>query len=290
MPNSMTGFGRCLLENDHLAQHWEVRSVNGRHLEVKWHLPAAVRGLEARLEKTARRFAMRGRVEISLNLRSQPAGAPACFDAGLAGAMLDSLQTFAGKRGDVFTPEYNALLSIPHLWAETDDEPDESIVAHLEEGLTLALEDWNESRATEGRALETDLLTRIKRLEDWMGQLAERAPEIREERAETLRDRLAEILAPTEVDESRFLQEVGILADRLDVSEELTRFSAHLTRLRELLRDEADVGRRLDFTLQECFREINTCGSKLPDIVLSRIVVDVKNELEKCREQAQNLE
>ncbi|MDR1660214.1 MAG: YicC family protein [Desulfovibrio sp.] len=290
MPNSMTGFGRCLLENDDLAQHWEVRSVNGRHLELKWHLPAAVRGLETRLEKTARRFAVRGRVEISLNLRAQPAGATACFDAGLAGAMLDSLHTFAGKRGDVFTPEYSAFLAIPHLWAETEDEPDESIVTHLEEGLTLALEDWNESRAAEGRALETDLLTRIGRLEDWTGLLAERAPEIREERTEILRDRLADILAPTEVDETRFLQEVVILSDKLDVSEELTRLSAHLTRLRELLRDGADVGRRLDFTLQECFREINTCGSKLPDIALSRIVVDVKNELEKCREQAQNLE
>jgi uncharacterized protein (TIGR00255 family) len=290
MPNSMTGFGRCLLENDDLAQHWEVRSVNGRHLELKWRLPVTVRGLETRLEKTARRFAVRGRVEISLNLRAQSAGTAACFDTDLAGAMLDSLQTFAGRRGDVFRPEYNALLSIPQLWTDTDDEADESLVSHLEEGLILALEDWNESRAAEGRALEADLLTRIGRLEAWTGLLAERSPEIREERVEALRDKLAEILAPTEVDEGRLLQEVVILADRLDVSEELTRISAHLARLRELLRDGADVGRRLDFTLQECFREINTCGSKLPDIALSRIVVDVKNELEKCREQAQNLE
>ncbi|MDR3319782.1 MAG: YicC family protein [Desulfovibrio sp.] len=287
---SMTGFGRCLLENDDLAQHWEVKSVNSRHLELKWRLPAAVRGLEPRLEKTARNFVARGRVEISLNLHTQAAGAVSCFDATLAGAMLDSLQALASARGDAFTPDYNTCLGIPCLWDETDDEPDETIVAYLEEGLTLSLEDWNESRAAEGRALETDLLTRIGRMEDWTSVLAERAPEIREERAEALRERIDEALAPEEADENRFLQEIVILADRLDISEELTRLAAHLAYLRELLRNGTDAGRRLDFTLQECFREINTCGSKLPDIALSHIVVDVKNELEKCREQAQNLE
>jgi uncharacterized protein (TIGR00255 family) len=288
----MTGFGRCLLENDGLAQHWEVKSVNGRHLEIKWRLPVTMRGLEMRLEKTARRFAARGRIEISLHLGAPPDGVAASLDLKLAGAMLESLQSLARVRGDVFTPDYNALLPVPQIWNKMDEEPDESIVFRVEEGLTLALEDWNESRAAEGRLLEADLLMRIERLENWTGVLTERAPEIREERAEALRERIAETLTLTaaEVDENRLLQEMVILADRLDVSEELTRLTAHLIRLRELLRDGTDVGRRLDFTLQECFREINTCGSKLPDVSISRLVVDIKNELEKCREQAQNLE
>ena len=107
-----------------------------------------------------------------------------------------------------------------------------------------------------------------------------------------LRERLAEALAAVgqEPEEGRFLQEITLLADRLDVSEELTRLDTHLERLRELLEAGRDAGRRLDFTLQECFREINTCGNKLPDVQLSRLVVDFKNELEKCREQVQNLE
>jgi uncharacterized protein (TIGR00255 family) len=289
MPYSMTGFGRCLLENDDLSQHWEVKSVNGRHLEIKWRLPMTVRGLETRLEKTARRYAARGRVEISLNLRTTRT-ATASFNTDLAGAMLESLGTLAKKRGDIYSPDYNILLTVPELWTETDDEPDEGIVGRLEEGLVLALEDWNESRSAEGRLLEADMLLRLEQLEEWLGLLTERAPEIREERLESLKERLDEALAGAETDESRFLQEVVILADKLDVSEELTRLTAHLARLRELLRDGIDAGRRLDFTLQECFREINTCGSKLPDINISRLVVDVKNELEKCREQAQNLE
>ncbi|MDR1776592.1 MAG: YicC family protein [Desulfovibrio sp.] len=290
MPNSMTGYGRCLLENETLAQHWEVKSVNGRHLELKWRLPAAVRSLETRLEKTARRFATRGRVEISLSLRAPVIGVSARLDTEAAQAMLDGLSALARSRGDLFEPDYNALLAVPHLWGHVEEEPDEDVVAHLEAGLTLALEDWNESRAAEGRLLAADLSSRIELLEEWTGLLTERAPEIREDRADALRDRLTEALTPTELDEGRFLQEVAILIDRLDVSEELTRLNAHLTRLRELLRDGTDVGRRMDFTLQECFREINTCGSKLSDINFSRIVVDIKNELEKCREQSQNLE
>ena len=106
-----------------------------------------------------------------------------------------------------------------------------------------------------------------------------------------MRERLNEALeAVNGLDENRFLQEITILADRLDVTEELTRLHTHLARLHELLDAGKDAGRRLDFTLQECFREINTCGNKIPDVQLSRMVVDFKNELEKCREQVQNLE
>ena len=134
--------------------------------------------------------------------------------------------------------------------------------------------------------------SRILRMEEWTGLIAERAPNIKEERANALRERLSEALSQNgqELEEGRFLQEAVILADRLDVSEELTSLNTHLARLHDLLQTGGDAGRRLDFTLQECFREINTCGNKLPDVQLSRMVVDFKNELEKCREQVQNLE
>ena len=206
--------------------------------------------------------------------------------------MLDGLQALALARGDDFTPDYNLLLGISALWGDNGEELDEDTAAALEEGLSLALEDWNEARAAEGRALATDMHSRILRMEEWTGLIAERAPAIRDERTVQLRDRLAEALGQNgqELDEGRFLQEIVTLADRLDVSEELTRLSTHLARLHDLLQSGGDAGRRLDFTLQECFREINTCGNKLPDVQLSRLVVDFKNELEKCREQVQNLE
>lgn len=293
MLRSMTGFGRCLVENIHAIQQWEVKSVNSRHLDLKWRLPLPVRSLEPRLEKVVRRFASRGRVDISLTLQYAPGEVPvARFDAGQANAMLDSLYSLAQARGDDFTPDYGTLMQIPALWNDASDEMDEGVTTSLEEGLALALEDWNEARAAEGRALATDMHSRILRMEEWTGLIAERAPAIKEERANIMRERLGEALAQNgqELEEGRFLQEIVVLADRLDVSEELTRLSTHLERLHDLLQAGRDAGRRLDFTLQECFREINTCGNKLPDVQLSRLVVDFKNELEKCREQVQNLE
>lgn len=293
MLRSMTGFGRCLVESADSIQQWEVKSVNGRHLDLKWRLPPAVRCLEPVLEKVVRRHAVRGRVDISLSLQLLTGAMSGTgFDAALAASMLDSLAAFARERGESFVPDYMALLSVPSLWGENGDTPDEVLTHQLEAGLNQALEDWNRSRGTEGTALVADLETRVQRMEEWTEKLAAYAPAIRKERAEALRFRIEELLVPEGLglEDPRFLQEVAILMDRLDVSEELTRLGAHLERLRELLRGGGDAGRRLDFTLQECFREINTCGNKIPDIQLSRLVVDFKNELEKCREQVQNLE
>ena len=293
MLRSMTGFGRCLVENDYTTQQWEVKSVNSRHLDLKWRLPLSIRSLEPRLEKVVRRFASRGRVDVSLVLQYAPGNTPAMrLDMVQAAAMLDNLQALADARGEAYVPDFNALLQIPSLWGDSGEELDEDTARCLEEGLALALEDWNEARSAEGRALATDMHSRILRMEEWTGLIADRAPNIKEERANALRERLSEALSQNgqELEEGRFLQEAVILADRLDVSEELTRLNTHLARLHDLLQTGGDAGRRLDFTLQECFREINTCGNKLPDVQLSRMVVDFKNELEKCREQVQNLE
>ena len=144
----------------------------------------------------------------------------------------------------------------------------------------------------EAKALEKDLLTRILRIEEWVERIRERAPDIKEDRFTQVRERLSELLDRhgQELDENRFIQEIALMADKLDVSEELTRLAVHLDRLRDLLSAGKDAGRKLDFTMQECFREITTCGNKIQDVQVSRLVVDVKNELEKCREQVQNVE
>jgi len=294
MLKSMTGFGKSVCDENEWIQIWEVKSVNGRFLDLKWRLPPLAHGLETRLEKIVRQYTSRGRVEISLDLTQNINASDVVFNSNQADAMLDTLESFASSRGDSFTPDYNALISIPSLWTHSDDIGGSELEENLAEGLAMALEDWNEARATEGLALARDLKPRIARMNGWVARIAERAPEIKEERIEIIRSRLAQTLAGVadcgDLDESRFLQEVVILVDKLDVSEELTRLSAHLERMRELLEIGEDAGRKLDFTLQECFREINTCGNKIQDAMLSRIVVDFKNELEKCREQVQNLE
>lgn len=293
MLRSMTGFGRCFLEEGTWTQVWEIRSVNGRQLDVRWRLPAQARVFEPALEKLVKQHAARGRLEISLFLQMQRQSAQnASFNEDQADAMLQALVTFAASRGDDFTPDYNRLLHLSFLWNENGAEPDEALAQSLKRGLALALDDWNESRSLEANALEKDLLTRILRMEEWVQRIRERAPFIKEERFALVRERLSEILERhgQDLEESRFLQEIVLLADKLDVSEELTRLAIHLDRLRELLAAGRDAGRKLDFTMQECFREITTCGNKIQDMQISRLVVDIKNELEKCREQAQNVE
>lgn len=293
MLRSMTGFGRCFLEEERWTQIWEVRSVNGRHLDVRWRLPMQIRSLEPVLEKLVKRHATRGRLEISLYLQVHRQGMQAvAFNEDQADAMFEALASFAASRGEDFIPDYNRLLNLSYLWEEGPPEPDDALSQSLERGLGMALEDWDESRALEAQALEKDLLTRLLRMEEWVQCIRDRAPTIKEERFNLVRERIAEMLERygQELEEGRFLQEIALLADKLDVSEELTRLGAHLDRLRELLSVGRDAGRKLDFTMQECFREISTCGNKIQDVQVSRLVVDVKNELEKCREQIQNLE
>ena len=293
MPRSMTGFGRHILEGPDWTHTWEIRSVNSRHLDVKWRLPAQVRRLETKLEKIVREHATRGRTEINLHLRvTNPEVLGPRLNAALAGSMLKQVRKLAGELESSFEPDLMRLIPMSFLWEEEAFEPDASFVENLETGLHAALEDWNKARAAEGESLYKDLATRLARLEKWLGELKERAPRIKEEKSEALKNRIQKTLDAysIDLDEARLIQEIAILSDRLDVTEELTRLGAHLKGLSEILETEKETGKRLDFLLQECFREINTCGNKAQDSQTGRMVVDFKAELEKCREQVQNLE
>ena len=293
MLKSMTGFGRCCLDEAGLVQTWEVRSVNNRFLDVKWRLPPLARGMEDSLDKVVRRHASRGRVDIALSLVINRDDLCAVnFNSLQATAMLEKLADFADEHELAFEPDLNRFLSLPFLWEDNSAENYDELLHVLSRGLEVALSDWNESRTREGKALERDLMERILRMQEWVEHIKEQAPGLKEERFNSLRERMDEMLArySLELEESRFLQEITILSDRVDVSEELTRLASHLDLLTELMGQGSDVGRRLDFAVQECFREITTCGNKVQDAQVQRLVVDFKNELEKCREQVQNLE
>ncbi len=304
MLRSMTGFGRCVIESEFGMQTWELRSVNGRHLDIKWRLPSQLRYLESRFERLLKKGASRGRVEVSMVWQpSELLQERVYFDEVRARAMCQTLVDFSKNNfsslglgcESALSSSFDvmSLLRIDRLWHQpSQDEPSDSFVLELEKGLAMAIEDWNESRETEASALKRDLIERCMRLEEWVSHIGEQAPRIKEERFSVLRERVQNTLSEHghDLDESRFLHELVLYSDKLDISEELTRLDAHLERFRELLAEGSDAGRRLDFTLQECFREITTCGNKVQDALLSRVVVDCKNELEKCREQVQNLE
>lgn len=293
MPVSMTGFGRFETNEDAWTHVWEIKSVNGRYLDVKWRMPGSLRGLENGWEKIVRSYASRGRVDISLNLEVLDAGIlGVTFNETMCKAMFKQMEKLAQSEGRLFEPDYNKVLTMSSLWRDNGSETDEGLAASLTTGLECALKDWVDSRAVEGDVMVADLLARLDVLREVGEKIAERIPAILEEKKANLRQRIKDMLdsVGAEFSEDRMLQEVAHLTDKLDVSEELTRLDAHLDRLGEVLTGKGDVGKKLDFLCQETFREINTCGNKAQDTLVSRLVVDFKAELEKCREQVQNIE
>ncbi len=293
MPASMTGFGRFESAAEKWSHGFEVKSVNGRFLDVKWRLPAALRSLETAWEKIVRSYGARGRVDICLNLEvKSPDVLGVSLNLPMVAAMLDQVERLAALRGQTFVPDYNRLLALSSLWRDDSSRPDQGLLDSLEQGLRAALEDWRASRRAEGAALAADLRARFGRLRELASAVGGRIPTVLAEKRTNLCQRVREALAQVgaEYSEDRMLQEVAVLTDRLDVSEELTRLAAHLDRLEEALGAEGEEGKRLDFLIQEAFREINTCGNKAQDVEVSRLVVDFKTELERCREQVQNLE
>ncbi len=293
MPMSMTGFGRVETNEEDFSHVWEIRSVNNRFLDVKWRMPSVLRGLEPRFDKILRKNASRGRVDVNLSVDTRSAALlGVSLNAAQAGAMLDQLRALAKEQGVAFAPDMNRLLSAPHLWRDDAAEPDPRLAKSLELGFQKALDDWNASRRVEGAELARDLSARFARLRELAAAVTLRVPVVLKDKQAATAERLNALVAQAGMSfaEDRLAQEVAVLADRLDVSEELTRLAAHLDRLDEAVAAKGEAGKRLDFLIQEAFREINTCGNKAQDVEVSRLTVDFKVELEKCREQVQNIE
>ena len=159
MLKSMTGYGRCLIQEPGWTATWELKSVNNRHLDMKWKIPHSLSSLQSGWEKELRKIARRGRVDIFLTLKiTAPELQSLTLDTGLAGTMLAGLEKLAASRGESFTPDYNRLLAIPTLWKELSDEPDPTLVDSLRQGLTSALSDWDGSRTREGDGLGNGLV------------------------------------------------------------------------------------------------------------------------------------
>lgn len=293
MPVSMTGYGRFEVTEKDWSHVWEIKSVNGRFLDVKWRLPYFLRSLESGWEKTVRKHASRGRVDISLNVEMLSADVlGVSFNEPMAQAMFQQMEKLAERYGETYVPDFNKVLGMSSLWKDNNSKPEPGLAESLTKGLEGALASWKDARRVEGEAMTKDLLSRIVVLRELKDSIDKRIPQVLELKKQGLCDRIKELMEAVgaEYNEDRMLQEIALLTDRLDVSEELTRLNTHLERLEEVLTGKGESGKKLDFLLQETFREINTCGNKAQDPDVSGLVVDFKAELEKCREQVQNIE
>lgn len=293
MPKSMTGYGRASLNTENWTLSWEIRSLNNRHLDLKWKIPPTLYAQQKSWEAAVRSVAARGGVELFLGLKIlNPELQSVTLDATLANAMLRELSGLATSSGQPFAPDFNRLLALPALWRDTGTVDNPDLLASLTTTLERAVADWDASRQREGQALQDDLRTRFTALRRLVDEIKILAQGTAAERLAQMQERINKLLAESglTVDQDRMLQELAILADRVDVSEELTRLDIHLLGIDAYFQLAEPVGRKLDFMVQECFREINTCGNKSQNTNISQLVVTFKAELEKCREQIQNLE
>ena len=288
--NSMTGYGRATAALDGLTLSVQVNSVNRRGLDLSVSLPDAWETLEAGVAEAVRKVAARGKVHVVIEAAAA-GGDDAAWNETAIGEVLDRLKTVAQARGIPFQPTAELLWQIARdERGETELPEPEKAWKTVEGALQGALRGLAAMRATEGEALLVDFLGRLEKLRAHTEAIAVRAPQTVTNQREQLMQRLRAAGLELDVNDERVLKEVALFADRIDVTEEITRLRSHLHQLTELLRADGEVGRKAEFILQEIGREIHTIGSKANDLQIAQRVIDFKNELERVREQIANVE
>jgi uncharacterized protein (TIGR00255 family) len=292
----MTGFGRAVFEVDGVEFEIEIRSVNHRHLDVRARLPRALAAADSSIKGWLQQKLQRGRVDVSVSLASGVERGPSLqIDTEAVGTLVRIGRELAAEHGLDAELRIAELLSVPGVVRFSEREPD---LADLSDVFTrafaTALEALDEMRATEGEALEREIRSQLGSVAELLEQVVARAGSVVDSVRGKLRKRTEQLQLETGLlDEARLHQEIVIAADRMDISEEVVRLRSHVEQFRSVLDASGSgvaVGRRLDFLLQEMGRETNTIGSKGSDTGIAHLVVDLKTELERIREQVQNIE
>jgi len=290
--NSMTGYGKGEARQDDVTVTVEIKTVNHRHADISLKLPRTFLTLENGVRKQIGQALSRGKIDVYVNYElSSAAKAVPTLDRPLAAAYH---QLFAGMAAEF---KLQDQVTIAHIINQRDvvlikeAEIDEATLgACLNRATAVALEQLIAMRLAEGEETRRDIDERLNAAEAILAGIEERAPQIPLEWQMKLTERLAKLQQGIEWDPQRVAQEIAIFTDRCDISEELARFKSHLVQFRALFNDEEPVGRKMDFLVQELNREVNTMGSKSNDAGLTMAVVTLKSELEKIREQVQNIE
>ncbi len=293
---SMTGYAQARIEQDGWALRLSVRSVNHRFLDLHFHLPEGFEVFEPRLRQALRQRARRGHIDVTLHF--EPAGGAAVqVNRTLAAAYLEAARDLGQQFGIQAEPDVAAILRLPGviapagLRAEDDEELAASILSCLQE----ALSKLDEMRLSEGRLLAEEMADRLARVEENAARIAALADPLCPAYARRLQARLEELLGASPIDPARLAQEAALIAEHSDISEEVARLNSHVRQFSALLASSAEAGKKLDFLLQEMQREANTLLSKTPGLGAEALAItdralEVKADIEKLREQVQNIE
>lgn len=292
MVKSMTGYGRARETLNKRDITVEVRSVNNRYLDCAVKMPRAYIFAEDAIKARVQKAVSRGKVDVFVTIDTSAADVTVVavnepLARGYYEALMQLKTTFS-MDGDV-SPV--ALAKFPDVLTVTKaDEDVETVSADICQVLDKALAAYNEMRAVEGRKLAEDISGRVNTIEAVVGEVEERSPQTVAAYRERLEGKMREVLQSTTIDEGRILTEAAIFADKIAVDEETVRLRSHIAQLRDMLCSEQPIGRKLDFLIQEVNRECNTIGSKCNDLTITQDVVNMKAEVEKIREQVQNIE
>lgn len=289
---SMTGFGRCQRAVDGRDITVEVKAVNHRYFEFSTRLPRGLGYMEDKLKALVQGRVARGKTELTLTVVNQQ-GLPAVvqLNEGLAASYVQQLRDFGRQHSLPDDLALSALLPLGEIFTVSRvQEDEEQLWQQVAEAAGEALDAFVAMRAREGDKLAADLEQKLQTVLALVARVEAKSPETVRAYRERLYKKLTEVLQDTQLDEGRILAEAAIFADRVAVDEETVRLHSHIDQFRDTLRLEGPVGRKLDFLVQEMNREVNTIGSKAQDVEVARIVVDLKSELEKIREQIQNIE
>ena len=288
---SMTGYGRAARETDGRQMTIELKSVNHRFLDLSFRMPRNLMFLENQARKAIGARLSRGHVDVFVTYRNLRTDArTVTVDRALFDAYAAALDTVAGGslRDD---RSLMAIARMPDVMVVSEaDEDREAVTTLMLDAMGEALDQLVAMRRREGEAMKRDLCDKVDAIERMTGEIEARYPETVNEYRERLRAAVAELLGNAEMDESRLMMEVALMADRSAIAEETVRLRSHVRQLRKLFEDAEPIGRRIDFIVQELNREVNTISSKSQDIPITQLAVDMKAEIEKLREQLQNVE
>lgn len=292
MIQSMTGFGRAEAASDKYKVTIELKSVNHRYLDINVHLPRKLNFLEAAIRNQMKQFANRGKVDIFVNLENLDGGSGAIqYNAEAASSYLKGIRQIAEdfqlkEHIDAFH-----LSRFPEVFTTREEDVDEEMLMDLiTEAMNNAGTGFLKSRTLEGDKLYHDMLGKLDHMESLIDAIVERSPQMVEEYRQKLTDKVQELLGDTKLDENVLATELVIYSDKICVDEEMVRLRTHIVHMKETLSAQEPVGRKLDFLIQEMNREANTTLSKANDMRIADYGIELKTDIEKIREQIQNIE
>ena len=292
MIKSMTGFGRSEIVKGNRKISVEIKSVNHRYLEAGIKMPKKLNVFESRMRDLLKKYATRGKIDIFINYEDDSESQVNLkFNQNIADEYMAIFNNMSEKYNLKNDMTVGGLARFPEVITMDEVQEDEEELWHfIEEAMKVALEQFVNTRILEGENLKKDLLGKLDHMEKLVAFVEKRSPEIMKEYRSKLESKVKELLGDTTIDESRIATEVIIYADKICVDEETVRLRSHIEHARKCLNEDGGIGRKMDFIAQEMNREANTTLSKANDIEISNAAIDLKTEIEKVREQIQNIE